>query len=122
VDQDRPLIAAVYQNRLRLGMPLQADATVQYAIQLATGERKLRLFERDYGFASEYNTYLHPGLPPGPVGAPGRKSIEAVLRPAQVRYLYFVARPDGSHLFSRSYAEHLRAVRQARREKVSGGR
>ena len=112
VDSDRPLIAAVYRNRLRLGMPLQADATVQYAIQLATGSRKSRLYEKDYGFPSEYNTYLHPGLPPGPVGAPGSQSIEAVLFPAESPYLYYVARPDGSHVFSRSYAEHLRAVRR----------
>ncbi|MGQ0704406.1 MAG: endolytic transglycosylase MltG [Gemmatimonadales bacterium] len=119
VEQDRSLIAGVYQNRLRLGMPLQADATVQYAIQLATGERKPRLFEKDYRFPSQYNTYLHPGLPPGPVGSPGRKSIEAVLRPAPVQFLYFVARPDGSHIFSRTYAEHLRAVRRARSLKGS---
>ena len=117
VDPDRPLIAAVYQNRLRLGMPLQADATVQYALQLATGERKVRLWEKDYRFPSEYNTYLHPGLPPGPVGAPGQKSLEAVLRPAPVGYLYFVARSDGSHIFSRTYGEHLRAVRKVRGER-----
>lgn len=114
VEADRPLIAAVYRNRLRLGMPLQADATVQYALGLARGARKPRLFEKDYGFPSPYNTYLHPGLPPGPVGAPGTKSLEAVLTPADVPYLYYVARPDGSHWFSRTYAEHLRAIRTVR--------
>ena len=114
IDSDRPLVAAVYRNRLRLGMPLQADPTVQYAIQLATGRRKPRLFERDYTFESPYNTYLHPGLPPGPVGAPGTRSLEATLAPAPVPYLYFVAGPGGAHIFSRSYAEHLRAIRRLR--------
>jgi UPF0755 protein len=114
VEDDRPIIAAVYLNRLKRGMPLQADPTVQYAIQLATGSRKPRLFERDYAFLSPYNTYLRPGLPPGPVGAPSRRSIEAVLAPAAVPYLFFVAAPDGRHLFSRTYGEHLRAVARVR--------
>ncbi len=114
VDSDRPLIASVYRNRLRLGMPLQADATVQYAIQVATGTRKTRLYEKDYGFPSPYNTYLTPGLPPGPVGAPGTKSIEAVLSSAQAPYLYYVARSDGTHIFSRTYREHLRAIQTSR--------
>lgn len=113
-DSDRPVIAGVLRNRLRRGMPLQADATIQYAIQLATGERKLRLYEKDYDYPSPYNTYLHPGLPPGPVGAPSRKSLEAVSNPAPVPYLYYVAGPDGRHIFSRTYAEHLRAVRRVR--------
>lgn len=114
VEEDRALVAAVYRNRLRLGMPLQADPTVQYAIELATGDRKPRLFERDYQFSSPYNTYLHPGLPPGPVGAPSRASLEAVLAPAPVPYLFFVAGPDGKHIFTRTYAEHLRAVARVR--------
>ena len=115
VDDDRTLVAAVYRNRLRIGMPLQADPTVQYAIQLATGQRKPRLYEKDYEFESPYNTYLHPGLPPGPVGAPSRKSIQATLAPAPVPYLYFVAGPDRAHIFSRTYAEHLRAIRRLRK-------
>ena len=110
VDADRPIIAAVYLNRVRLRMPLQADPTVQFALQMQTGSRKPRLFERDYHFPSPYNTYLHPGLPPSPVGAPSLKSIEAVLAPAAVPYLYFVAGPDGRHVFSRTYGEHLRTV------------
>ncbi|MGH7561585.1 MAG: endolytic transglycosylase MltG [Gemmatimonadales bacterium] len=114
VDEDRPLVAAVYRNRLRMGMALQADPTVQYAIQLASGKRKPRLYEKDYRVESPYNTYLHPGLPPGPVGAPGRASIDAVLAGAEAPWLYFVAGPDGKHVFSRTYAEHLRAVRRAR--------
>lgn len=127
VEEERPLIAAVYRNRIRLGMPLQADPTVQYAIELATGARKPRLLERDYQFRSPYNTYLNAGLPPGPVGAPSRASIEAVLAPAPVPYLFFVARPDGKHVFTRTYGEHLRAVarvreleREARRQAAQG--
>ena len=115
VDGDRPIVATVYRNRLRIGMALQADPTVQYALQLATGERKKRLYEKDYRFESLYNTYLHPGLPPGPVGAASRESIAAVLAAAPAPYLYFVAGSDGKHIFSRTYAEHLRAIRQVRR-------
>jgi UPF0755 protein len=113
-DDERETIAGVYRNRLRIGMALQADPTVQYAISLKRGKRKSRLFEKDYQFRSPYNTYLNPGLPPGPVNSPGRRSLEAALYPASVRYLYFVARPDGRHVFSRTYSEHLRAIRQIR--------
>lgn len=116
-DDERETIAGVYHNRLRIGMALQADPTVQYAIFLATGKRKPRLFTRDYQFRSPYNTYLHPGLPPGPVNSPSRRSLEASLYPARVPYLYFVAGPDGRHVFSRSYEEHLRAIARVRRGK-----
>ena len=115
-DDEREIIAGVYRNRLRIGMALQADPTVQYAISLKRGRRKSRLFEKDYQFKSPYNTYLNPGLPPGPVNSPSRRSLEAALYPADVRYLYFVARPDGRHVFSRTYSEHLRAIRQIRRK------
>jgi UPF0755 protein len=115
VDEERAVIAAVYRNRLRLRMPLQADPTVQYAIQLATGARKPRLFNRDYRFPSPYNTYLVAGLPPGPVGAPSRASIEAVLSPAEVPYLYFVGTGDGRHVFTTTYREHLRTIARIRR-------
>jgi UPF0755 protein len=114
VDDERETIAGVYHNRLRIGMALQADPTVQYAISLKTGKRKSRLFIRDYGFQSPYNTYLHPGLPPGPVNSPSRRSIEAALYPANVPYLYFVADATGRHVFSRTYNEHLRAIRKIR--------
>ena len=113
-DEERETIAGVYHNRLRIGMPLQADPTIQYAISLKTGKRKPRLFIRDYGFQSPYNTYLHPGLPPGPVNSPSRRSIEAALNPANVRYLYFVADTNGRHVFSKTYGEHLRAIRKIR--------
>ena len=116
-DDERETIAGVYHNRLRIGMALQADPTVQYAIFLASGRRKTRLFDRDYQIKSPYNTYLHPGLPPGPVNSPGRRSLEASLYPAKVPYLYFVAGPDGRHIFAKTYAEHLRNVAQVRRGK-----
>jgi UPF0755 protein len=116
-DDERETIAGVYHNRLRIGMALQADPTVQYAIFLTTGRRKNRLFERDYQIKSPYNTYLHPGLPPGPVNSPSRRSLEASLYPAQVPYLYFVAGPEGRHVFARTYAEHLRNIAQVRRGK-----
>ncbi len=108
--EERPVIAGVYSNRLRLGMPLQADPTVQYAIELATGERKQRLLFKDLEIQSPYNTYLHNGLPPGPVNSPGISSIEAALYPATVPWLYFVAGPDGHHVFSRSLTEHNHAI------------
>ncbi len=116
-DDERETIAGVYHNRLRIGMALQADPTVQYAIFLATGKRKPRLFTKDYQFRSPYNTYLNRGLPPGPVNSPSRRSLEASLYPAKVPYLYFVAGPDGRHLFSRTYDEHLRAIARVRRGK-----
>ena len=115
-DDERETIAGVYHNRLRIGMALQADPTVQYAIFLATGKRRPRLYTKDYQFRSPYNTYLHPGLPPGPVNSPSLRSIEASLHPAKVPYLYFVAGPDGRHVFSRTYNEHLRAIAKVRRQ------
>ena len=114
-DSDRALIAAVLLNRIERGMPLQADATILYAMQLATGDRKTRLYEKDYAYPSLYNTYLNPGLPPGPIGAPSRKSLAAVANAPPAPYLYYVAGPDGRHIFSRTYAEHLRAVARIRR-------
>lgn len=114
-DDERETIAGVYRNRLKIGMALQADPTVQYAIALSTGARKPRLYKKDYQFPSPYNTYLHPGLPPGPVNSPSHRSIQASLYPAKVPYLYFVAGPDGRHIFSRTYDEHLRNVAKVRR-------
>ena len=107
---DRPYVSSVYHNRLERGMRLQADPTVAYAL----GERR-RLFERDYLVRSPYNTYVVDGLPPGPISAPSTASIVAALYPAHTNFLYFVARPDGRHVFSRTYAEHRRAVADVRR-------
>jgi UPF0755 protein len=119
-DDERATIAGVYSNRLRRGMLLQADPTVQYAVQVATGERKPRLLFRDLEVESPYNTYKYPGLPPGPVNSPGIKSIEAALYPAAVPYLYFVADEDGHHVFSRTLVEHNRAIEEIRRAERSG--
>lgn len=119
-DRERPVIAAVYLNRIERGMLLQADPTVQYALD----EPVPRLF---YGHIRRvaddpYNTYTNPGLPPGPIGSPGEASLRAVLRPADVPYLYFVARPDGTHVFSRTLSEHNRARDRIRRgEPVPSG-
>lgn len=109
--EERPLVAAVYANRLRLGMPLQCDPTVIYALQLA-GRYRGNIRKEDLTLDSPYNTYRYPGLPPGPIAAPGRGSLEAVVNPADVDFLYFVSRNDGSHEFARSLAEHNRNVQK----------
>ncbi|MGB9886874.1 MAG: endolytic transglycosylase MltG [Moorellales bacterium] len=110
LEQERPLVAAVFYNRLRLGMKLESCATVQYLLD----EPRPVLRAEDTRIPSPYNTYLHAGLPPGPIASPGLSSILAALYPAEVPYLYFVANPDGSHTFSRTYAAHLAASRAAR--------
>jgi len=107
VADERPIIAAVYLNRLQRRMPLQADPTVQYAL----GHHVERVHYKDLGIDSPYNTYKHPGLPPGPIASPGAASMYAVVAPAQVPYLYFVARPDGHHEFSETFSEHKEARR-----------
>jgi peptidoglycan lytic transglycosylase G len=114
LETERAIIAAVYDNRIRLGMPLQADPTVQYAIWLKTGRRRTRLYNKDYEIRSPYNTYMIPGLPPGPVNSPGLASLRAAADPASVPYLYFVADTGGHHLFTTTYGEHLRAIRRIR--------
>ncbi|MFZ5633065.1 MAG: endolytic transglycosylase MltG [Bacillota bacterium] len=102
VDQERPLIAGVIYNRLRLGMPLQIDATVKYAL----GGQKKKIYYKDLEVDSPYNTYRVTGLPPGPINSPGRASLLAAVEPADTDYLYYVAKPDGTHAFSSSLAEH----------------
>jgi UPF0755 protein len=111
IPEERPVIAAVYLNRLKAGMLLQADPTVQYAL----GKHVARVFYKDLEVESPYNTYKHTGLPPGPIASPGRPSIVAALNPAKVPYTYFVAHPDGHHEFTTNYAAHSAAVRTARR-------
>ena len=108
VDSERAVISAVYHNRLRQGILLQADPTIQY---LVPGPPR-RLLNRDLEIDSPYNTYRYPGLPPGPVNNPSIASIRAALYPANVNYLYFVARGDGTHSFSYTLNEHLRAKRE----------
>jgi UPF0755 protein len=105
IDSERTVIAALYWNRLNRNMRLQADPTIQYIIR--NGPR--RLYKKDLAIDSPYNTYLHRGLPPGPVTNPGYASIYAVLYPASVNYLYMVANGDGSHSFSMSISGHLKA-------------
>lgn len=112
---EMPTISAVYHNRLRLGWPLQADPTVLYALG---GHRPRLLFAAIDSVASNpYNTYTNPGLPPGAIGAPGEAALDAALYPLDVDFLFFVARPDGSHIFTRTLAEHNRARETARRER-----
>jgi UPF0755 protein len=103
--EERPLVAAVYRNRLTIGMGMQADPTVVYALQKA-GKYDGNIRREDLQFDSPYNTYRYPGLPPGPIASPGKASLEAVLAPADVRYLYFVSRNDGSHVFAETLAQH----------------
>ena len=110
--EERPVIAAVYLNRLKAKMLLQADPTVQYAL----GKHVARVLYKDLEIDSPYNTYRHLGLPPGPIASPGRPSIVAALNPANVPYRYFVAYPDGHHEFTTDFARHSIAVRNARRE------
>ena len=109
--EERPIISAVYHNRLRINMPLQADPTVQYA----RGSHTSRVLYRDLEIKSAYNPYQRTGLPPGPIASPGRASIEASLFPADVPYRYFVAHPDGHHEFRVTFDEHKAARDKVRR-------
>lgn len=110
--KDRRLISSVLRNRLKKGMRLECDATVLYAL----GGHKDRVLYRDLEVDSPYNTYRHAGLPPGPIANPGFACIKAALDPQQSDYLYYVARPDGSHIFTRTLDEHNHARQIARRE------
>jgi UPF0755 protein len=113
---ERPRIAAVFHNRLRLGMPLQTDPTVIYALRLA-GRYDGNIRKADLDIDSPYNTYRNSGLPPGPIASPGRAALAAALEPAPVKYLYFVSRNDGSHHFSQTLAEHTQAVNYYQRRR-----
>ena len=110
-DSERSIISAVYHNRLKIGMKLQADPTVQYIID--DGPR--RLLNKDLRIKSPYNTYIYQGLPPGPINSPGKQSLIAALSPQDNDYLYFVAKGDGYHTFSRNEKEHERAKRAFQR-------
>lgn len=108
LDEERPIVASVIKNRLDKKMPLQIDATIQYAL----GKQKEKLTNEDTKLDSPYNTYLHPGLPPGPIASPSYKSIEAALYPADTEYLYYVTKKDGSnqHLFAITYKQHQKNI------------
>jgi UPF0755 protein len=108
---ERPLVAAVYSNRLKIGMGLQCDPTVIYAL-LRAGRYDGNIRKDDLQIDSPYNTYRYPGLPPGPIAAPGRGSLDAAAHPASVDYLYFVSRNDGTHAFARTLDEHNRNVQK----------
>ena len=104
-NSERAKISAVYHNRLNIGMRLQADPTIQYIIP----DSPRRLLNRDLRIRSPYNTYLNEGLPPGPINSPGRKSLYAALYPNDNEYLYFVAKGDGYHTFSKNERDHEKA-------------
>ena len=113
VDDERDVISGVFHNRLRKGMRLEADPTVQYGL----GRPDMRLYEKHLSQPSPYNTYLHAGLPPGPICSPGEASIHAALYPKDVAYLFFVARGDGRHIFSVTNREHNQARARVRRQR-----
>jgi UPF0755 protein len=116
IAEERPLVSAVYHNRLKRGMLLQCDPTVIYAL----GPMNRPLLLKDLEYDSPYNTYIHPGLPPGPINNPGESSILAALYPANVDYLYFVAKGDGSHVFSSTLIKHNEAIREIKKNKEKG--
>jgi len=110
---ERALVGSVFRNRLRRRMLLQCDPTVAFALAL-DGRPRSALTRADLRFDSPYNTYLHPGLPPGPIASPGEAALRAALEPYPSNYLYFVASGTGGHHFTRTLPEHLRAVRRYR--------
>lgn len=116
--EERPRIAAVFRNRLRKGMPLQTDPTIIFALKKA-GRWDGNIRKRDLDIDSPYNTYHRAGLPPGPIGSPGREALQAVIEPAATKDLYFVSRNDGTHQFSQTLTEHNRAVDRYQRHRAS---
>jgi UPF0755 protein len=110
IAEEKKLVSAVFHNRLRLGMKLDCDPTIIYALK-RKGNYNGRLGKKDMTLDSPYNTYRYAGLPPGPICNPGREALQAALFPADEEFLYFVSRNDGTHHFSRTFREHLAAVR-----------
>ncbi len=105
--EDRPLIASVIMNRLKIKQPLQIDATIQFLL----GTPKPKLYNKDLQISSPYNTYLNSGLPLGPIANPGHASLQAALYPDQTEFIYYVAKKDGYHVFAITYAEHLKNIK-----------
>ena len=103
-----PLIAGVFIKRVRMGMPIQSDTTIQYIL----GEQKKEILFSDLKIVSPYNTYLNKGLPPGPIANPSMDAVRAVLHPVITDYLYFVADKDGHHQFTKTYDEHLAMIKK----------
>ncbi|HXW92495.1 MAG TPA: endolytic transglycosylase MltG [Terriglobales bacterium] len=118
VPEERPLVASVYSNRMLAGIPLQADPSVIYA-ELLQGRYSGSLHHADMQFSSAYNTYTHGGLPPGPIGNPGKDSLLAALHPAQTRFFYFVSNGNGQHRFAQTLDEHNRNVAALRKAMTS---
>ena len=114
VEKDRALISAVIHNRVKKGMRLDIDATVLYAL----GEHKDVITREDLRIDSPFNTRRYKGIPPHPIASPGEASVRAALNPASVDYLFYVAKPDGSHVFTRTNAEHERAKRAIREGRI----
>lgn len=112
-DEDRPLIAGVFYNRLKIDMPLQSDATIQYIFE----ERKKIVTYNDLKIDSPYNSYKNKGLPPTPIANPGIKSIEATLYPTESKNLYFVATMDGGNNYSETYEQHLKYVKEYKEQR-----
>jgi len=109
IPEEKPLVSSVFHNRLKQGMKLDCDPTIIYALK-KKGEYQGRLRTKDLKLDSPYNTYLHSGLPPGPISNPGRESLKSALSPSDTDYLYFVSKNDGTHKFSSSFKEHQKAV------------
>lgn len=110
LDEERAMISAVFYNRIKIGMALESCATIQYAL----GERKQTLTYKDLEIDSVYNTYIHQGLPPGPIASPGYESIKAAMNPADVDYLFFVSNGDGSHTFNKTFQGHVDAKNRSK--------
>jgi len=106
--EERPVIAGVFNNRLQKNYPLESCATIQYLFE----KPKPRLFFKDLEIKSPYNTYIHAGMPPGPISNPGLAAIQATLRPVKTDYLFFVVKESGSHHFSKTFNEHVKAKQQ----------
>jgi len=115
--EERPLVASVYQNRLAKNIPLQADPSVIYA-ELLQGSYGGALHHADMHFDSAYNTYTHLGLPPGPIGNPGKTALEAAMHPADTDYLYFVSNGNGHHRFAKNLEEHNKNVAAYRKAMI----
>jgi UPF0755 protein len=126
VDEEAPLMAGVFYNRLRIGMALQSCATVEYVITEIQGRpHPERLFDRDIEIRNPYNTYMVPGLPPGPISAPGEVALHAAFNPVPSDYLYFrlVNPAEGRHYFSKTLDDHIRAgVLYVKARNKAGGR
>ena len=115
--EERPIVSSVFYNRLERKIPLACDATIIYALKLR-GAYSGNIRKVDLSMESPYNSYRNRGLPPGPIANPGADSLRAALNPAETEYLYYVSRNDGTHVFSKTYSEHQRAVDRYQRSRI----